>query len=89
VDTETIKELQEKKIKWAKISPDDEEEEHSLEMTIPWIALLAPNAKIVPIMVSMISFEDTQNYASVLAPFFAEKDTSVVVSSDFSHWGAR
>jgi len=89
VDTDVIKDLSSNsKVKWTKIPHYAEDEEHSLEMCTTWIALLAPNIKIVPIMVSFVNFEATKDYAEALLPFFQDNESAFVISSDFCHWGS-
>ena len=72
------------------MEPDDEDEEHSLEMHLPFIKKsLGDNFKLVPIMVGATDYAMQQEYGKLLAPYFDDEDTLFVVSSDFCHWGKR
>jgi len=68
-----------------------DEEEHSIEMHLPYIARVMEGQTftIVPIMVGSLSQEKQATYGKVLAKYLAEEDNLFVVSSDFCHWGAR
>eukprot|EP01105_Mastigella_eilhardi_P019827 TRINITY_DN4681_c0_g1_i1.p2 TRINITY_DN4681_c0_g1~~TRINITY_DN4681_c0_g1_i1.p2 ORF type:complete len:297 (-),score=72.28 TRINITY_DN4681_c0_g1_i1:1107-1997(-) len=68
---------------------DTDEEEHSLEMQFPFLKHLAPDATVVPIMVGQIGEEDARQYGAVLSRYMDDPSTSIVVSSDFCHWGRR
>lgn len=67
-----------------------EEDEHSLEMHLPFIkkALGLHEFKLVPIMVGEIE-GDEEKYGKLLAPYFDNENTLFVISSDFCHWGSR
>lgn len=65
-----------------------EEDEHSLEMHLPFIkkVLGSQEFKLVPIMVGEI--EGVEEYfGKLLAPYFDDENTIFVISSDFCHWG--
>jgi len=63
--------------------------EHSLEVELPFLQVVAPDARIVPVLVgSDTEYEDTTHIARALAPLLDE-ETVVVASSDFTHHGAR
>ncbi|EGC36765.1 hypothetical protein DICPUDRAFT_94236 [Dictyostelium purpureum] len=70
-----------------------DEDEHSLEMQLPYIAKVAENKlsdlKIVPIMVGNLSLNLEEKYGKILAPYFDDPDNFFVISSDFCHWGER
>ena len=60
VDAEAVEALSTNPdVSWTKLPGNVEQAEHSLEMCTTWIALLAPKIKIVPIMVSIINFEES------------------------------
>ena len=64
-----------------------EEHEHSLEMQYPMLKkLLHPDAKVVPIMVGILTNEQAILYGKLLGSLLDE-DTVIVCSSDFCHWG--
>lgn len=73
-----------------------DENEHSLEMQLPFLAKMFENyldeIKIVPILVG--DFNKNKNisveeFANSLVPYFKREDCLFVVSSDFCHWGER
>lgn len=65
------------------------ETEHCLEVELPFLQVVAPQARTVPILVgSGTSAEIAGRMARALVPFLDEH-TVVVVSSDFTHHGER
>ncbi|XP_034247644.1 protein MEMO1-like [Thrips palmi] len=70
-----------------------DEEEHSLEMHLPYIARVMEDYKdsfkIIPIMVGSLTVEREAAYGQLLAPYLADPNNLFVVSSDFCHWGQR
>ncbi|KAG8974882.1 hypothetical protein FRB90_009701 [Tulasnella sp. 427] len=68
-----------------------DEDEHSIEMHLPYVrkAFEGLDIKIVPVMVGALPKAREQHFGKILAPFFARDDTFVVISSDFCHWGQR
>ena len=63
--------------------------EHCLEVELPFLQVVAPGARIVPILVGAgTSAEQAQRMARALAPLLHER-SAVVVSSDFTHHGSR
>ncbi|KRX05425.1 hypothetical protein PPERSA_05534 [Pseudocohnilembus persalinus] len=88
VDTETIEQLK-KEGKFQTVNKTDEEDEHSLEMHLPFIykQLNSQPFKLVPIMVGNLEYKTEQYYAKLLAKYFDDENTVFIVSSDFCHWG--
>ncbi|KAA8899185.1 MEMO1 family [Sphaerosporella brunnea] len=72
-----------------------DEDEHSLEMHLPYVYHLLSRAnklsetKIVPIMVGAINSRKERAYGKALAQYLADEENVFVVSSDFCHWGTR
>ena len=63
--------------------------EHSLEVELPFLQVVAPNATIVPILVGAeTDTEVARRMAKALAPLL-DDGTAVIVSSDFTHYGDR
>ena len=63
--------------------------EHCLEVELPFLQVLAPDAVIVPILVGNETDSDrARRMAKAIAPLLDE-NTVVVVSSDFTHHGDR
>lgn len=67
----------------------DEENEHSLEMHLPYIKKLLGNSdfKLVPVMVGNTSYKNEEYYAEIFKKYFEDENTIFIVSSDFCHWG--
>eukprot|EP00762_Andalucia_godoyi_P002081 ANDGO_02485.mRNA.1 Protein MEMO1 homolog len=70
-----------------------DEEEHSLEMQLPFVRLLikenSVELPIVPIIIGSISAKKQQLFGEILAPFLADRENFFIISSDFCHWGTR
>ncbi|CAG9790561.1 unnamed protein product [Diatraea saccharalis] len=70
-----------------------DEEEHSIEMHLPYIAKVMEEYKtgftIIPILVGSLTPEKEAKYGAILAPYLADPQNLVVISSDFCHWGQR
>ena len=70
-----------------------DEDEHSIEMHLPYIAKVMQsqlgNFTIIPILVGSISTEKEKLYGKLLAKYLADSENLFVVSSDFCHWGSR
>ncbi|GAA93461.1 uncharacterized protein L969DRAFT_93432 [Mixia osmundae IAM 14324] len=73
------------------MSPSADDDEHSIEMQLPYIAKVFQGhaVNIVPIMVGSISTSKESAFGKLLAPYLADEDTLFVISSDFCHWGTR
>lgn len=72
-----------------------DEDEHSLEMHLPYIARVFGNSDsrafppLVPILVGALSSKNEKKMGSILAPFLDDPCNLFIVSSDFCHWGKR
>ncbi|CAG9577581.1 unnamed protein product [Danaus chrysippus] len=70
-----------------------DEDEHSIEMHLPYIAKVMEEFKtaftIIPILVGSLSPDREAKYGAILAPYLADPQNLVVISSDFCHWGSR
>ena len=77
------------------VQTEIEENEHSLEMHLPYIQKVFSDAgranslKMVPLMVGKVPADKYRAYAGLLLPLFMDERTFFVVSSDFCHWGSR
>jgi len=75
------------------MSLDVDEDEHSIEMHLPYIAYRMPSKKnsftIVPILVGSLSYSNEEVYGKILAPYLADTNNLFIISSDFCHWGSR
>lgn len=71
---------------------DTDENEHSLEMHLPYIRRVfggREDVKLVPIMVGALPSQTEALYGGVLAKYMDDPENLFVVSSDFCHWGKR
>ncbi|XP_039301278.1 LOW QUALITY PROTEIN: protein MEMO1, partial [Nilaparvata lugens] len=71
---------------------DVDEEEHSIEMHLPYIAKVMQDYKdsftIIPVLVGSLSADREALYGRIFARYLADPK-SVHLSSDFCHWGQR
>ncbi len=91
VDAKMVQEL--KKIGGAftmvnHVKKDPHYKEHALEIQLPLIQKYAPRAKIVPLIVGSLDTKQMQQATQALKKYI-DKETVVVVSSDFTHYGPR
>ena len=63
--------------------------EHSLEMQLPFLQLLAPELRIVPVLMGTQSREEVDGLAHALGVALAGRDALLVASSDLSHYLSR
>jgi AmmeMemoRadiSam system protein B len=96
-----IKELKSKG-DFTTMSISQDEDEHSLEMHLPYIyAILSKYTlefpvfdirnfssipPLVPIMVGSTNVAKEKEYGRLLAPYLANRENLFIVSSDFCHW---
>ncbi|CAL1272667.1 unnamed protein product [Larinioides sclopetarius] len=68
-----------------------DEDEHSIEMHLPFIAKVMENQSftIVPVMVGSLTTERESTYGKIFSRYLADPSNLFVISSDFCHWGAR
>jgi AmmeMemoRadiSam system protein B/AmmeMemoRadiSam system protein A len=64
------------------------EREHSIEVLVPFIQVLFPRARIVPIIVATPDPEACARFGRVLASALAGRRSLIVASSDLSHYPA-
>lgn len=65
------------------ISDEVHEQEHSLEVQLPFLQCVLGDFKLLPLAVGMASAEDV---AEVLEAVWGGEDTLIVISSDLSHY---
>lgn len=84
IDQEIIAEL-ESSGKFKKLKKSQEEQEHSLEMHLPYIRKIfeGKDVKLVPIMVG--DMKNDEEYARIFKGYFEASDNLFVFSSDFCH----
>nr|XP_002731317.1 PREDICTED: protein MEMO1-like [Saccoglossus kowalevskii] len=76
-----------------KMSIETDEDEHSIEMHLPYVAKVMESKRdqftIVPILVGALSTDKEQKYGRILAKYLEDPHNLFVISSDFCHWGER
>ncbi|ORX75527.1 UPF0103-domain-containing protein [Anaeromyces robustus] len=90
VDTEICEELEKTKL-FTKMTKNAEEQEHSIEMELPFISWVMGNQpfKIVPIIFGVVPSNLEKKYIELFKPYLEQPDTFFIISSDFCHWGER
>ncbi|HVM96898.1 MAG TPA: AmmeMemoRadiSam system protein B [Candidatus Acidoferrales bacterium] len=63
-------------------------EEHALEIQLPFLQLVLPEAMVVPLLLGEVDLGDSPAVVATLNQFRGS-DTVFVVSSDFTHYGRR
>ncbi|XP_036363356.1 protein MEMO1 isoform X3 [Octopus sinensis] len=75
------------------MSRETDEQEHSIEMHLPYIAKVMESKKgqftIVPILVGSLQGDKEKIYGKLLGEYLSNPENLFVVSSDFCHWGRR
>lgn len=98
IDRSLIADLQRSAVPFSRMSLSVDEEEHSIEMHLPWLAHVIQRRlerfadekiSIVPVLVGDVDDDSASAYASVLLPHFKDTENAFVISSDFCHWGRR
>ncbi len=81
--------------KFTRMSRDTDENEHSIEMHLPYTYKILSRAfprqmpPTVPILVGSITRPKEETYGKLLAPYLSDPSNVFIVSSDFCHWGSR
>lgn len=68
-----------------------DEDEHSIEMHLPYVAKMMENQQftIIPVMVGSLTTDKEALYGKIFSKYLAEPCNLFIISSDFCHWGAR
>jgi len=70
-----------------------DEDEHSIEMHLPYLAKVMQsqrdNFTVVPILVGSLSPDREVKYGRIFAKYLADPSNLFIISSDFCHWGKR
>jgi len=66
-----------------------DENEHSIEMQLPYIVKMMKNTPftLVPVLVGSLSNESEEQYAEIFAKYMLDESNFFIISSDFCHWG--
>ncbi|KAF9344862.1 hypothetical protein BGX26_003806 [Mortierella sp. AD094] len=75
------------------MSQDTDEDEHSIEMHLPYVYKVfekqMDKVKIVPILVGALTESTERQFGRLLAPYLDNPENLFIVSTDFCHWGQR
>jgi len=90
IDSEIIEQLKKNK-NFISLKKSEEENEHSLEMHLPFIKKIfgENDFKLIPIMVGHIDKNIQEYYGKILADYLKDEKTLFIISSDFCHWGSH
>jgi len=90
IDKEITSELN-KKEGFIEISKDVDENEHSLEMQLPYLRYMFGKNyfSLVPIMVGQTTQDQENSIGKILSEYYKNEENLFVISSDFCHWGQR
>lgn len=72
--------------KFITYQPRAHQYEHSVEVQIPFIQVVKPKARIIPIIIGTVSPDICRQIASVIADVARDGQTLIVASSDMSHY---
>ncbi|MCP3966311.1 MAG: AmmeMemoRadiSam system protein B [Lentisphaerae bacterium] len=86
VDTEVISKL--RKYKFVEVDKSPHMVDHSIQIELPMLQYALKDFKLVPILVGRITWPTVCKIAQALLKV-ADKDTLVVFSADFTHYGKR
>ncbi|XP_067000842.1 protein MEMO1 [Anabrus simplex] len=92
IDSQVYRELEASgQFEWMNLTVD--EDEHSIEMHLPYIAKAMEDYKdsftIVPVLVGSLTSEKEAMYGRIFSRYLADPQNLFVISSDFCHWGHR
>jgi len=62
------------------------QDEHPVENQLPFVQIVCPGARILPIVIRQSSLETVQILAGALAKTFGERPAMIVASTDLSHY---
>jgi len=85
IDNKTAKELL-KKDNDVTINLTVHAKEHSIEVQLPFIKYLFPDAKILPVIIGSSDINLCNRFGKALAEILRNKKTLIVISSDLSHY---
>lgn len=84
VDTKLARQLA--KLTGYKTIPPAHQQEHSIEVQLPFLQMVLPQARIVPIVFGYPDQKEVKNMAQALAKIMANSQVLVVATTDLSHY---
>jgi len=73
-----------------KMIPDIHQQEHSIEVQLPFLQFTLDNFAIVPLIIGTLQKEDFNTVAQTISNLLSDnKKTVIIISSDFIHYGQR
>ena len=63
--------------------------EHSLEVELPFVQIIAPECKIIPLVTGDLSLNEVRKIANELHDYWDLNNTLLIISSDFTHYGKQ
>lgn len=86
IDSAVVKELSKQKL----FTFDDDvlKKEHAVEVQLPFVQRYLQHVSVVPLIVGELTAEQVNAVAKALAPFI-DKQTLIIVSTDFTHYGKQ
>jgi len=92
IDTQISTELYKTGL-FSMMNKQQDSDEHSLEMHLPYIAKVFEKKRkdfqLIPILVGSLDSSKLEKYGQLLAPYLCDSKNLFVISSDFCHWGRR
>jgi len=90
IDTQEVKKLLDTRM-FGSFDKDDDEEEHSLEMHLPFIKRVMGEKEftLVPMLAGQVSPSLSNKYAGIFEKYIDDPHTLIIISTDFCHWGSR
>jgi AmmeMemoRadiSam system protein B len=91
VDRTITDELKSKSDLFSFYSVAEDENEHSLEMHLPYIRHIFKDKDIsfIPVVVGSVPLDTHQELAKIFREYLKDERTLFCISSDFCHWGMR
>jgi hypothetical protein len=86
VDTDVVSSLMEEDPADCTLDKSLHEHEHSVEVIVPFVQVVFPKAKIVPVIVGSPDLRMSSRFGQALAKVLKNKRALIIASSDLSHY---
>ncbi|MFP4545492.1 MAG: AmmeMemoRadiSam system protein B [Methanomassiliicoccales archaeon] len=80
------RDLQGRLEKWVDDEPFTHQNEHSLEVILPFIQYFSRDVPFVPLLMSLQDYETARDLGAQIREAIGDRDVLVIASSDFSHY---